>query len=91
MKIINDFKGGTYSISELKSIYNTDNKAISNWVYKYEKYGVEGSTRAFENIEELTSEEKMKLEIRRTEKENERLRTENAFLKKLEEIERWRE
>ncbi|MBM7602029.1 hypothetical protein JOC34_004475, partial [Virgibacillus halotolerans] len=33
-------------------------------------------------------EEKMWLEIQRIEKENERLRAENAFLKKLEEIER---
>lgn len=32
----------------------------------------------------------MKLEIRRIEKENERLRVENAFFKKLEEIERGR-
>lgn len=40
--------------------------------------------------EDLTPEEKMKLEMRRIEKENERLRAENAFLKKLEEIERRR-
>lgn len=40
--------------------------------------------------EELSPEEKMKLEMRRIEKENEQLRAENAFLKKLEEIERRR-
>ncbi|MGX4669823.1 hypothetical protein JNUCC74_11505 [Cerasibacillus sp. JNUCC 74] len=38
----------------------------------------------------LTSEEKMKLEMHRIAKENERLPAENAFLKKLEEIERRR-
>lgn len=35
--------------------------------------------------EKLTPEEKLKLEMRRIQKENERLRAENAFLKKLEE------
>jgi transposase len=214
IKIINDFKNETYSISELESIYNTDNVTIYDWVYKFERYGVEGLkessswrkyskelkiqavkdylsgdfslrevTRKYEipststlrqwikkynghrelkdtgkgrsnsmtkgrkttwkerieivqdalgngknyqqtaehhqvsyhqvyqwvrkyeaggwdalkdrrgrskNEEELTPEEKMKLVIRRIEKENERLRAENAFLKKLEEIERRR-
>ncbi|WP_163184104.1 helix-turn-helix domain-containing protein [Neobacillus sedimentimangrovi] len=214
IKIINDFKNETYSISELESIYNTDNVTIYDWVYKFERYGVEGLkessswrkyskelkiqavkdylsgdfslrevTRKYEipststlrqwikkynghrelkdtgkgrsnsmtkgrkttwkerieivqdalgngknyqqtaehhqvsyhqvyqwvrkyeaggwdalkdrrgrskNEEELTPEEKMKLVIRQIEKENERLRAENAFLKKLEEIERRR-
>ncbi|MEK3887167.1 hypothetical protein [Bacillus sp. FSL K6-3431] len=40
--------------------------------------------------EELSPEEKIKLEMKRLEKENERLRAENAFLKKVEEIERRR-
>ena len=35
-------------------------------------------------------EEKLQLEIKRIERENERLRAENLFLKKLEEIERRR-
>jgi transposase len=214
IKIINDFIEGTYSVSELESIYNTYSATIYDWVYKFERYGVEGIkessswrkyskqlkiqavndylsgdfslrevTRKYEipstttlrqwikkynghrelkdtgkgrsnsmtkgrkttweerieivqdalgngknyqqtcehhqvsyqqvyqwvrkyeaggwealkdhrgrskNVEELTPEEKMKLEIRRIEKENERLRAENAFLKKLEEIERRR-
>ncbi len=38
----------------------------------------------------LTPEEKIKLEMKKLERENERLRAENAFLKKLEEIERRR-
>nr|WP_157050009.1 hypothetical protein [Thalassobacillus sp. C254] len=40
--------------------------------------------------EELTSEERMKLEMKRLQKENEQLRAQNALLKKLEEIERRR-
>jgi transposase len=37
---------------------------------------------------ELILEEKVKLQMKKIKKENERLRAENAFLKKLEEIER---
>jgi len=40
--------------------------------------------------EELSTEDKFRLEIQRMERENERLRAENLFLKKLEEIERRR-
>jgi transposase len=40
--------------------------------------------------QELTQEEKAQREIKRLERENERLRAENAFLKKLEELERRR-
>ena len=39
---------------------------------------------------ELSPEEKIKFEMKKLEKENERLRAENAFLKKLEELERRR-
>ncbi|WP_353048703.1 hypothetical protein [Exiguobacterium sp. s43] len=38
--------------------------------------------------EELTNEEKLESRIQQIERENERLRAENLFLKKLEEIER---
>ena len=38
--------------------------------------------------EELTNEEKLERRIQQIERENERLRAENLFLKKLEEIER---
>ncbi|MCY1691530.1 hypothetical protein OVA29_13220 [Exiguobacterium sp. SL14] len=39
-------------------------------------------------VAELTDTERFALELKRLEKENERLRMENDFLKKLEEIER---
>ncbi|GEM_PF-2267527 len=38
--------------------------------------------------EELSTEDKLRLEVQRMERENDRLRAENLFLKKLEEIER---
>ena len=66
---------------------------LYQWVRKYEGDGWDAlSDRRGrgKSVEELTLEEKMKLEMRRIEKENERLRAENAFLKKLEEIERRR-
>jgi len=66
---------------------------VYQWVRKYEADGwdaLKDRRGRSKSVEELTPEEKMKLEMRRIEKENERLRAENAFLKKLEEIERRR-
>jgi transposase-like protein len=126
----------SHSISELESIYNVNRESISDWLYKYEKYGVEGlkETSTWRNYSkelkltavkdylsgeysllevsrkyedggeeglkdkrgrkkeeaELTPEEKIQLQMKKLERENERLRAENLFLKKLEEIERMR-
>ena len=66
---------------------------IYQWVRKYEDGGwdaLQDRRGRSKSENELTSEEKMKLEMHRIAKENERLRAENAFLKKLEEIERRR-
>lgn len=66
---------------------------VYQWVKKFEANGEAGLAdrrgRTKDEIE-LTAEEKLKLEIKRIERENERLRAENLFLKKLEEIERRR-
>ena len=40
--IVKAFKNGTHTISELEFIYNVRNVTIYEWVYKYEKYGVDG-------------------------------------------------
>ncbi len=64
---------------------------IYSWVRKFEKDGIDalldrrGRRKA---EEELTAGERFMIEMKQLEKENERLRMENAFLKKLEEIER---
>ncbi len=66
---------------------------VYQWVKKYEDGGDEAlkDKRGKNKVEaELSPEEKVKLEMQKLEKENERLRAENAFLKKLEEIERRR-
>jgi transposase len=66
---------------------------VYQWVRKFEIGGTDalkdGRGRTKEE-EELSSEEKVNLEMKKLEKENERLRMENAFLKKLKEIERRR-
>ena len=64
---------------------------VYQWVRKYEQGGWEaledrrGHSRP---SQALTNEERAELEKRQIEKENEQLRMENAFLKKLQEIER---
>lgn len=66
---------------------------VYQWVKKYEDGGEEALRdkrgRTKEEVE-LSPEQKMKLEMKRLASENERLRAENLFLKKLEEIERRR-
>jgi len=42
LKIIKALEKGNHSISELESIYNVHNLSIYDWVFKYEKYGMEG-------------------------------------------------
>ncbi len=64
-----------------------------SWTKKFEAEGEEGlrDKRGRTRSEaELTPDEKIRLQMKRLEKENERLRAENLFLKKLEEIERRR-
>lgn len=73
--------------------YEVSYQQVYQWVKKFEAAGEEGLRdrrgRTKEEIE-LTAEEKLQLEIKRIERENERLRAENLFLKKVEEIERRR-
>ncbi len=73
--------------------FSVSYQQVYQWVKKFEKGGKGGlSDKRGKKREEseLTSEEKHQREIKQLEMENERLRAENAFLKKLEEIERRR-
>jgi transposase len=83
-------QGNYQATSEM---YEVSYQQVYQWVKKFEAAGEEGLRdrrgRTKEEIE-LTAEEKLQLEIKRIERENERLRAENLFLKKLEEIERRR-
>jgi len=73
--------------------YDVSYQQVYQWVKKFEAHGEEAllDKRGRKKEEyELTDEEKFKLKMKRLERENERLRAENAFLKKLEELERGR-
>ncbi|MFD2776702.1 helix-turn-helix domain-containing protein, partial [Ornithinibacillus salinisoli] len=73
--------------------YKVTYQQVYQWVKKYETKGAEAlkDNRGRTKSEtELSPEEKMTLQMKRLELENERLRAENLFLKKLEEIERRR-
>ncbi|WP_453990298.1 IS3 family transposase [Bacillus nitroreducens] len=41
-KVIKALENGTHSLAELESIYNVQHTSIYDWIYKYEKYGIEG-------------------------------------------------
>jgi transposase len=75
------------------SHFQVSYQQVYGWVKKYETGGEEslrdgrGRTKA---PEELTDAEHNKLAMKKLEYENERLRAENAFLKKLQELERRR-
>lgn len=74
-------------------IYQVSYQQVYQWVKKYELGGETAlqDSRGKKKIEaEMTPEDRMKLEMKKLEAENERLRAENAFLKKLEELERRR-
>lgn len=67
--------------------YEVSYQQVHQWVKNYEVSGSDGlqDKRGRNKLEqELTAEEKFKLGMKRLERENERLRAENAFLKKLE-------
>jgi transposase len=73
--------------------YSVTYQQVYQWVRKFEKDGEVGlQDKRGKSKEEtdLTPEEKIKREMARLERENERLRADNAFLKKLEELERRR-
>src|SRR5690606_23259700 len=40
--IVKALENGTHTISELEFIYNVRDVTIYKWVYRYEKYGIEG-------------------------------------------------
>lgn len=73
--------------------HNISYHQLYQWVQKYEKDGENaladkrGKRKA---VEDLTPEEITQRRVRKLEMENERLKVENEFLKKLEEIERRR-
>lgn len=73
--------------------YEVSYQQVYLWVKKYKAQGVEAlkDRRGRKKPEEeLTEQDKLKIKMKEIEAENERLKAENAFLKKLEELERRR-
>ncbi|SDZ69297.1 hypothetical protein SAMN05421736_1602 [Evansella caseinilytica] len=58
------------------------------WVKKYGDEALKDKRGHKKEEAKLTPEEQMKRQMKKLERDNERLRAENLFLKKLEEIER---
>lgn len=74
-------------------IYDVSYQQVYQWVKKYELGGedaLKDRRGRKKTEEELTPEDRVNLEMKKLKAENERLRAENAFLKKLEELERGR-
>ena len=73
--------------------YKVSYQQVYQWVKKYKEGGEDalkdgrGRKKA---PEELSEAERQKLAMKKLEYENERLRAENALLKKLQDLERWR-
>ncbi|WP_342544302.1 IS3 family transposase [Lysinibacillus sp. FSL K6-4013] len=66
--------------------YDVSYQQVYHWVKKFEATGEEGlrdHRGRTKNEVELTAEEKLRLEIKRIERENEHLRAENLFFKKV--------
>jgi len=73
--------------------YEVSYQQVYLWVKKYKDQGVEAlkdRRGRKKSEEELTEQDKLKIKMKEIEAENERLKAENAFLKKLEELERRR-
>lgn len=93
IQIVRDCLGNGKDFQVTAETYEVSYQQVYQWVKKYEDGGEEALKdkrgRKKEEVE-LTPEEKIKLQMKKLERENERLRAENLFLKKLEEIERRR-
>ena len=74
---------------ESSEIYEVSYQQVYQWVRKFEELGEDGLIdRRGKAKVGLSLEDKEKIELRKLKKENERLRMENDFLKKLQELER---
>lgn len=75
--------------NKASKIYEVSYSQVYQWVKKYEEFGEDGlvDRRGKAKIE-LSQNDKEKIEIRKLKRDNERLRMENDFLKKLQELER---
>lgn len=79
--------------NQTAEVYRVSYQQVYQWVKKYDSNGedaLKDRRGRKKELEELTPEEMLLLNNKKLTVENERLRAENAFLKKLEELERRR-
>ncbi|WHX99501.1 IS3 family transposase [Neobacillus sp. DY30] len=86
IQIVLDCLGNGKDYQVTSETHNVSYQQVYQWVKKYEDGGEEALKdkrgRKKEEVE-LTSEEKMQLQMKKLERENERLRAENLFFKKV--------
>jgi transposase len=93
IQVVLDCLGNGKDYQKTAETYEVSYQQVYQWVKKYEDGGDEAlkDKRGRKKVEaELNPEEKIRFEMKKLERENERLRAENLFLKKLEELERRR-
>jgi len=93
VQIVLDCLGNGKDYQYTSETYEVSYQQVYLWVKKYEDGGDEAlkdKRGSKKEQTELTQEEIFQLRMKKLERENERLRAENLFLKKLEEIERRR-
>ncbi|WP_235815933.1 helix-turn-helix domain-containing protein, partial [Aneurinibacillus migulanus] len=84
IQIVLDCLGNEKEYQDAANTYNVSYQQVYQGVKKYENGGDEALKDKRGNKKEeakLTLEEKIKLEMKKLERENERLRAENVFLK----------
>lgn len=94
LEIVQECMGNGRNYQEAALKHNVSYQQVYSWMKKFEQAGESGLADRRGRTkpeEELTEEEKLKHKIQQMERENERLRAENLFLKKLEDIERRRQ
>ncbi|WP_422677810.1 helix-turn-helix domain-containing protein [Bacillus smithii] len=80
-----------YDYSLTAETFKISYQQIYSWTRKYEMNGSESLQERRgrkKSLEEMTLEEKLKIKIKELEAKNEHLEMENAYLKKLKELER---
>lgn len=93
LKIVRYCINNNNDYNKTAKLYEVSYQQVYQWVNKYKNGGQDALIdRRGRNKkdDQLTNEEKHQREIKRLSLENERLRAENEFLKKLEELERRR-
>ncbi|WNS73662.1 IS3 family transposase [Bacillus sp. DTU_2020_1000418_1_SI_GHA_SEK_038] len=86
IQIVLDCLGNGKDYQEAANTYNVSYQQVYQWVKKYEDGGDKALKDKRGNKKEeakLTPEEKIKLHMKKLERENERLRAENLFFKKV--------